>query len=144
MDEKEAFRIGSELVKSSRFALLSTIGDDGHPWTKMMFNIAPEGLKKIYFSTNTSSRRVSHILRNGRTSVYFFDQERFVGLLLIGTARVLQDEESRKRFWVDGFERYYKLGVNDPDYSVIEFVASKANLYCSLSKTDFPVHGDNL
>ncbi|HNW32291.1 MAG TPA: pyridoxamine 5'-phosphate oxidase family protein [Caldisericia bacterium] len=139
MDEKEALRIGSELVKSSRFALLSTIGDDGHPWTKMMFNIAPEGLKKIYFSTNTSSKRVTHILKDGRASVYFFDQERFVGLLLVGTARVLQDEESRKRFWVDGFERYYKLGVNDPDYSVIEFVASKANLYYSLSKTDFLV-----
>jgi len=139
MDEKEALRIGSELVKSSRFALLSTIGDDGHPWTKMMFNIAPEGLKKIYFSTNTSSKRVTHILKDGRASVYFFDQERFVSLLLVGTARVLQDEESRKRFWVDGFERYYKLGVNDPDYSVIEFVASKANLYYSLSKTDFLV-----
>ena len=97
-----------------------------------------EGLKTVWFSTNTSSRRVADLRRNPRCCVYFCDEKRFKGLMLSGTATVRTDAEARRLLWRDGCEIYYPKGVNDPDYSAIEFRAETANYYEGLSNVNFP------
>jgi len=62
-----------------------------------------------------------------------------MGLMLIGVVEVLQDEESRKKLWFDGCEKYYPGGINDPDYSVLCFTAEKGNFYHGLENIDFDI-----
>jgi general stress protein 26 len=55
--------------------------------------------------------------------------------MLIGTIQILRDLKSRKMLWKDGDERYYPLGVEDPDYTVLRFTAHKGNYYHKLNIT---------
>ena len=51
-----------------------------------------EGLKTLWFSTNTSSRKISQIQRDAKACVYFVDFDAWMGLMLVGRAEILQDE----------------------------------------------------
>jgi general stress protein 26 len=137
MQKEEAIKEALELANRSSIAMLGTNGDNGYPNIKAMFRMENENLKTIWFSTNTSSKRVEQLLRNSKTCVYFVDVDQRKGLMLVGNTEVLQDVESKKRLWHDGFERYYPSGVSDPDYSVLRFMTRWGNYYHGLSNVTF-------
>jgi general stress protein 26 len=137
MQKDEALQQGLALVNRSPIAMLGTNGDNGYPNIKAMLNMEHEGLKRVWFSTNTSSRRVAQVLRDARACVYFVDFQDWMGLMLVGDVQVLQDAASKQRLWREGYERYYPLGVTDPDYSVLCFTARWGNFYHALSNVSF-------
>ena len=137
MQKEEAVREALALVSRSGIAMVGTNGDNGYPNIKAMLKMENEGLNRIWFSTNTSSRRVGQLVQNSKTCVYFVDFEQWKGLMLVGDVEVLQDIESRQRLWREGFEKYYPLGVTDPDYSVLRFTAQWGNYYHALSNVTF-------
>jgi general stress protein 26 len=139
MDRQEAMEKALALVSRSEIAMLGSNGDDGYPNIKAMINMEHEGLKTVWFSTNTSSRRVGQFLRDSKACVYYVDFHQWMGLMLVGTIEVLQDAESKERLWRPGFEKYYPLGVTDPDYSVLRFTAEWGNFYHALSNVTFEV-----
>jgi general stress protein 26 len=137
MDEEKALQEGSALVARSTIAMLGTNGDGGHPNIRAMIKVENEALKTIWFSTNTSSRKMAQIERDARACVYFVDFEKWMGLMLVGTVEILQDAESRHRLWQKGWERYYPQGVDDPDYSVLRFSTHWGRFYHGLSHVNF-------
>jgi general stress protein 26 len=139
MDKQEAMAEGLQLVERSKICLLGTNGEDGFPNIKAMMNAKHEGIGKIWFSTNTSSRRVQQLKKDNRACVYYVDDTDFKGLMLTGTIQILQDLKSRQMLWADGDERYYPLGVEDPDYSVLCFTAHKGNYYHKLKNVTFEI-----
>lgn len=132
---------GESLALADRavFAMLGTVDEKGCPDVRAVLKMENEGLKKIWFSTNTSSRKVAEIRKNHRACVYFVDFKKWAGLTLTGSVKILQDIKSKKHLWRKGFEKYYPLGVHDPDYSVLRFTAKKGKYYRNLSKTVFDV-----
>lgn len=139
MDVQDAIAQGLELIEKSKIAMLGTNGEDGSPNIKAMLNLKHEGISKFWFSTNTSSRRVQQIKQDNRSCIYFVDENEFKGLMLVGTVEVLQDIESRKMLWKEGFEIYYPLGVEDPDYTVLCFTTKQGNFYHGLTNIAFDV-----
>lgn len=128
-----------KLVENSKIVMLGTNGSEGFPHIKAMLNLKHEGLKKIWLSTNTSSKRIQRLKEDKRACLYYVDEEDFKGLMLIGSIEILQDKESRELLWFPGCERYYPLGVDDPDYTVLCFTATQGNYYHRLINTDFQV-----
>ncbi len=137
MQKEEAIREALALVNRSGIAMLGTNGDEGYPNIKAMIKMENEGLNRIWLSTNTSSRRVSQVIRNPKACAYLVDFEQWMGLMLVGEVEVLQDTESKQRLWREGFEKYYPLGVTDPDYCVLRFTAQWGNYYHALSNVTF-------
>lgn len=127
------------LMNSCKFAMVGSNGEDGFPNIKAMIKIETEGINKIWFSTNTSSERVAQFRVNPKASVYFTDLDKWTGLMLVGNMEVLEDPEIKQRFWSDGCEMYYPLGVTDPDYCILCFTAKWGNYYESLSNTTFEI-----
>ncbi|MCJ7650987.1 MAG: pyridoxamine 5'-phosphate oxidase family protein [Candidatus Lokiarchaeota archaeon] len=139
MEKQVAINQGLELVDRSAIAMLGTHGEDGFPNIKAMLKMENQGLNKIWFSTNTSSKRLAQIKKNPKVCVYFVDPNEFKGLMLVGNIKILQDKSSRQRLWREGFEKYYPLGVDDPDYSVLCFTSLWGNFYHGLSNKDFEI-----
>jgi len=139
MDRQEAMSEGLELMDKAKICMLGTNGEDGHPNIKAMMNLKHEGLKKIWFSTNTSSRRVQQLKKDNRACVYYVDEQSIKGLMLVGTIELLQDIESRKMLWLGDAEKYYPKGVEDPDYTVLGFTAERGNYYHGLKNIDFEI-----
>lgn len=138
-DKEKALQDALALADRSTIAMLGSNGNDGYPQIKAMIKMENEGLKTVWFSTNTSSKRVSQLLQNPKVCVYFVDMEHWMGLMLVGTVEMRKDAESRQRLWREGFERYYPLGVTDPDYTVLRFTAQWGNYYHALSNVTFEI-----
>jgi len=141
MNEEEIRERSLALVERSQIAFLGTLGEDGFPHVKALMKAEAEGIGVIWFSTNTSNRHVAQLGRNPKASVYFVHhpQEPWHGLMLTGTVELRQDRESRERLWEDGRERYYPLGVTDPDYTVMRFVAERGHFWQFGTRLEFEI-----
>lgn len=91
------------------------------------------------FSTNTSSKRVGQFLENSKASVYYYNEMLFKGALFTGVMEVVEDNETKARFWNEGDEQYYPKGVTDPNYCILKFTAETVNYYHGLSNVTFSV-----
>ncbi len=127
------------LVENSRDIIVCSIDENGYPNAKAMFKMKNEGLRRFWFSTNTSSIRTRHFLERPVACLYFVDHKDIHGLMLTGKMQVLTDNETKKAFWKEGDEKYYPLGPTDPDYCILLFTAEKGNYYHNLKKHIFSV-----
>ena len=137
---RDIIKTAIRLVEKSSKAIIGSVDDEGYPNVKAMLSPRErKGIKEFYFSTNTSSLRVSQFLKNPKASVYFYDGRFFRGLMLKGTMEVLHNKEIKERVWREGDTLYYKLGVNDPDYCVLRFVSEMGRFYEDFASTNFLV-----
>lgn len=136
IDETQAKSDGLKLVTRSRSALLGTVGKDGFPEIRAMLKSGNDDLKMIWFTTNTSSRKVRQIQQDPRACIYFVDNAHFKGLRLIGNAEVLLDPDSKREQWQPWFAQYYK-GPEDPDYALIRFTTDYGYYYSRFQNVEF-------
>lgn len=135
---RDAVKTISNLIDKVSVSIISSIDSEGFPNTKAMLPPRKrEGIKYIYFSTNTSSMRIKQYLDNPKACVYFYDKRFFRGVMLRGTMEVLQDNKSKEMIWRDGDEIYYPKGVTDPDYCVLKFTAQSGRYYSNFKSEDF-------
>ncbi len=131
------------MIDKASVSFLSYVDNDGYPITKAMLRPSERnGIREIWFSTNTSSNKVRFFRSNGKASVYFMDKRFFRGVSLIGTVEVLETPEAKERIWRKGDTLYYKGGVTDPDYCVLKFTAFKGRYYSNFKSEDFEIKGD--
>jgi general stress protein 26 len=142
MDKDYAMTESLALIERSPIAMVGSVDGNAFPNIKAMMKIEHEDLTTIWFSTNTSSKRVAQFYQNPKACVYYVDQKAFKGLMLVGAMEVLQDEDIRRRFWQPGCEVYYPLGVTDPDYSILRFTAEWGNFYYNLDNLTFQLNGE--
>jgi general stress protein 26 len=133
MDTTELKEASVELMAQAECALLTTIGTDGYPHTRALFNLRNRSAfpkqaallakqddeLRVYFSTNTSSVKVREIVANPRVAVYYCDPSSIHGLMLRGEMTIVDDRAVKDALWSDGWERYYPKGPADPDYCVL-------------------------
>lgn len=141
MNQDEAKQYSAKLVEAAKVAMVGVNSEAGYPLIKAMFKLENEGLRTCYFSTNTSSKRVQLLMEDPRTSLYFADTAACEGVMLVGETEIMQDKHIKQRFWWDGCEKYYPLGVSDPDYSVLRFTAKWGRYYHNLSTVSFEIEG---
>lgn len=128
------------LIDKQGVAFISSIDNEGFPNSKAMLPPRKrEGIKIIYFTTNTSSMRVAQYRENPKACVYFCDKRFFRGVMLKGTMEVLEDKEAKEMIWREGDTMYYPLGVTDPDYCVLKFTALKGRFYSNFKSEDFVI-----
>jgi len=128
------------LIDKQSISLISSIDNDGFPNTKAM--LPPrrrEGIKVFWFTTNTSSMRVSQYRTNPKACIYFFDKRFFRGVMLKGIMEVLEDAESKEMIWQEGDTLYYPKGVADPDYCVLRFTAQDGRYYSNFHSESFEI-----
>lgn len=135
---RDAEKTIGKMIDKASTSFIAYVDDEGYPITKAMLQPRErEGIKTIWFSTNTSSQKVSCFQKNPKASVYFIDKRFFKGISLIGTMEVLETAEAKERIWRKGDTMYYKEGVTDPDYCVLKFTAVRGRYYSNFKSEDF-------
>jgi general stress protein 26 len=128
------------MIDNATVSMIGSIDETGFPNAKAMLPPRKrEGIKHLYFTTNTSSMRVKQYTGNPKACVYFFDKRFFRGVMLKGTMAVVHDARSKKMIWRDGDEMYYPEGVTDPDYCVLKFTAHDGRFYSNFKSENFEV-----
>ena len=120
-----------EFIKKRNVSFISTVDEDGFPAMRAMLQPRKIEGNIIWFSTNTSSNKVKELIKQPKSCVYFYCKGPYfyTGVLLRGTATVLQDQASKNMLWLQGDTMFYKQGVTDPDYCVLRFVAQDARVH---------------
>ena len=123
------------LRQNARVAYVGSVNEQGFPQIKGMLVIEHESMKTHWFSTNTSSKRVSQFLKCPKASVYYCDdtEGKYKGALFTGSMEVCTDRAAKEMMWREGFEIYYPKGIDDEDYCVLRFTAETVNYYHGLS-----------
>ncbi len=135
MTQKEIF----DFVDAQKTAFIASVDEDGYPNLKAMLAPRERDGVTFYFTTNTSSLRVKQYLNNEKAAIYFYHRGRFryTGVMLKGTMKVLTDQAAKERIWRTGDTLFYKKGVTDPDYCVLQFTASSGRYYRDLKTESF-------
>ena len=137
---KDAEKTIGNMIDKQTVSFIASIDEDGFPNMKAMLQPRKrEGIKIIYFTTNTSSMRVVQYRKNDHASVYFCDRRFFRGVMLRGTMEVLTDSTSKEMIWREGDTMYYPEGVTDPDYCVLKFTATSGRFYSNFKSESFIV-----
>jgi len=139
MTQQEIHTQTLDLLRKAPSAILSTLDEAGFPEARAMLNLPMNTFKEIWFTTNTSSRKIEQIKRNNRGSVYFCISQEWRGVLLKGSIAIVDDTESKSRIWQPEWEMYYPRGVEDPDYAVLVLRPDSGYLYNQLQKTEFRI-----
>jgi len=138
MNAKEGEKLALDLIKRVPSVVLSTIDEEGFPEARAMLNLGSEDFT-IWFTTNTSSRKVQQIKNSGKASAYFFLPDEWRGLTLIGEIRIIEDRGIKKKLWQEGWRAYYPGGVDDPDYTILCLKPKKAHYYHKLDRVSFEI-----
>lgn len=129
-----------KMIDKGGTSFISYIDSEGYPVTRAMLSPRErEGIKTLYFTTNTSSNKVQCFRKNSKASVYFIDKRFFRGVSLAGTMEVLETAEAKERIWREGDDMYYPKGVTDPDYCVLKFTAVSGRYYSNFKSEDFEI-----
>ena len=140
MIEKDLANVFKNIITSQEWIFLSSVNAEGMPETRTMINLAnPRLFPKLqsffaegfttYFSTNTSSEKVRQFSVNRNASVYYYNAATFEGLLLLGDIEIVTDQKIKEGFWHDNWTMYYKNGVHDPDYTLMQFTPHSYKYY---------------
>lgn len=107
---------------------VSEVTEDGYPRICILVPIKKEGIKTLYFSTGTSSKKIQHYKKNDKAGVtFYFDGD---SVTLIGKMTIIEDEITKDDLWQDWLENHFPNGgKRDPEYAVIKFVAEVATIY---------------
>jgi len=131
------------LHKKVNTFILSCVGADGYPLTKA---VVPgkhrESLSELYFCTNTSSKFVTEISRNPKSSVYFYSRKLILwqGCFLKGDMEIIADMSIKEKFWDNKYKgAYEEQSFTDPDFCVIRFTPKSGRLYANFTIADFEV-----
>lgn len=129
MDKKELEALALDIMARADMVVLATMGTDPYPHMRALFNLrdgrrfpgpaayqAGKGLS-VFLGTNTSSIKVREAGEAPWVSVYYMIPSEIRGIMLSGKA--VADPEARRAIWMDGWEMYYPLGRDDPDYTVL-------------------------
>ncbi len=131
-----------KFIDRQNVSFICSVDENNYPNMKAMLKPRKRvGLKKFYFSTNTSSMRVNQFLNNPNASIYFYHKGliKYTGVMLVGKMEVLTDQETKNMIWRKGDTIFYKGGVTDPDYCVLKFTAQSGRYYCDLKTEDFEI-----
>ena len=91
-----------KFIDKQKVSFICSVDGEGCPNVKAMLMPRKRiGLKEFYFSTNTSSARVSQYRNNPNASIYFYHKGlvKYVGVMLKGQMEVLTDDETKRMIW---------------------------------------------
>jgi general stress protein 26 len=140
---------GAELIKQANVAYLTTIDPNGFPSTRAMFNLknskqfpkltgfmAKYNELTLFFTTNTSSTKIKHILKNPKVSVYYCDTEIYHGFMCQGEIEIVEDKAIKHAIWLDEWKLYYPEGWDSEDYAILKLEPKYIKRYFNLQQSD--------
>lgn len=73
----------------------------------------------VYLATSRASDKIAEITADPRISVYYSRPLLFRGVMLCGTAEVLDDPDLKRALWSEDWRIYWPDGADNPDYVVV-------------------------
>ena len=151
--DKEFIKQGLALMKKADTAYLTTIDNNGYPSTRGMLNLKNskqfpklvdfmsqfDNDLTLFFTTNTSSTKVSQIMNNAKVSVYYCDSKSWHGFMCQGEIEIVNDKAIKDAIWLDDWKMYYPDGKDSEDYAILKLKPSYVKSYFQFQQADLAI-----
>lgn len=125
--DRNKIKLIETLMEKTPTVSLTSICEDGYPRTVTMANIKFDHLGVVWFSTGLNSNKVKHFIRDKRASVcYNVDGH---NISLIGEVDIVDNEEVKRELWLDWFSNHFTLGIDDPNYCILQFKTKRVSVW---------------
>lgn len=140
------------IIENSKAVYMASVDGEGRPEIRALLNLCnPQKYNDLagralvvdgthldlYFTTNTSSKKIERIRNNPNVSLYFCEPDAFKGICVQGTADEVTDQAVKESFWQEEWDMYYPLGKTDPDYTIIHISSMKIDGWYGFEKHTF-------
>ena len=125
-DQQEKVR---DLVKSTRVAMLTSVGPDGALVSKPMATQDVEFDGDVWFIAERASEKVRNIAANPRVNVSYAGRSSWVSLS--GTASVVDDQARLAELWNTFTDAWMEGGPDDPNNVLLRVEADTAEYWDS-------------
>ena len=124
-----------EIVTAQQYCALITLDENGRPTVRTMNPFPPEDDMTVWIATSTLTRKVQHIRRDPRVTLYYADHSKATGFVAITGRAVLVDDRAemikRKRAYWDsafpGFKNLVLIKVIPERMDVLNYKAGAVN-----------------
>lgn len=120
-----------ELIKGIKFAMLTTVEEDGSLHSRPMATQEVEFDGDLWFFTHVSSPKVWESQQHRQVSVTFEDPVKSKFISTSGVAQLIRDRAKMKELWTPVLNVFFKQGLDDPDLGLIKVSVEKAEYWDS-------------
>ena len=111
-----------EFARQLRACVLATC-EGGQPWCRVMWVTEADDDFTLYYATFTSSNKARQLAANPLVCASFYGGGR--DLRVFGRGEILSDSASKQRIWREEYRRYFKGGIDDPEFCVLKLSADR-------------------
>ncbi|MDP9365336.1 MAG: pyridoxamine 5'-phosphate oxidase family protein [Chloroflexota bacterium] len=122
-----------EMIGEIRFAMLTTIEDDGSLRSRPMAAQQTEGDADLWFFTYGGSPKAQEVRRDDRVNVSFSDNDKNRWVSVSGNAELVRDRAKMEELWKPILKAWFPQGLDEPDIALLKVDVEQAEYWDSAS-----------
>lgn len=140
-DRADAIKTLGELIKDIKFAMLTTVEDDGSLRSRPMGTQQVEFDGDLWFFAGASSAKVGEIQHDRQVNVSYADTDHQRYVSVSGTAQLVRDRAKIEELWNPIFKAWFPDGLDDPDLALLKVAVERAEYWDSPSSKVVQLYG---
>ena len=139
---KSLLDVAQQTITAAGYASLITVDESGNPSSRAVAAFPPDAdFSRIVIGTHPDSRKTLHVRSDPRVVVSYVDNANRGYVTVIGNARIEDDSEERKSYWVDRFSVFFPGGPESDEYQLMFVVPERLELRSfGLKVAEEPTH----
>ena len=122
-------------IKSIRFAMFTTVDEQGHLVSCPMTNQEMDVEGNLWFFTSSETDLWEHIAAHPEVNLSFAEPEDNVYVSVSGRAERVVDRDKIKEMWNPAVQAWFPHGSDDPQAMLVRVVSNSAEYWDSTAST---------
>ena len=123
----------AEIIKSIKFAMLTTVEEDGAVHSRPMATQEIDFDGDLWFFTRADSTKVSETNQHRQVNVAFADPEKNKFVSASGLGTLVRDREKIEKLWKPVYKTFFPEGLEDPEIALFKVSVEWAEYWDSAS-----------
>lgn len=123
------------LIKDVKFAMLTTVGDDGMlhscPMTTQEVEDEVKFDGSLWFFINKSSHKIAEIGSEPHVNLSYSKPNDHMYVSVSGRAQLVEDRQRAEEMWSPIYKAWFKDGLEDPDLGLLRVDVERAEYWDS-------------
>ena len=126
-DQAKLLETALEIIGSVKCPSLTTLDESGTPKTRTIAAFPPDDDMTIWLGTSPNSRKAVNITADSRITLNYWEPEGMSYVTVNGKAQLVNDPELKKKYWMEGWERWYP--EPEKDYILIQIKPESLEIF---------------
>jgi general stress protein 26 len=132
-DKTEDVKKLGELIDGIKFAMFTTIDEDGSLCSRPMTTQEMEFDGNLWFMTDQTTQKVRAVERDQHVNIAYADPDSSLYVSVSGRAEMVHDRSKIEELWSPAYKAFFPDGVEDPNIALVKVKVERAEYWDSPS-----------